>query len=83
MLFIDCYGKDVYIGEELVGYVNKHGVIYINQRKFGNLTDDGRILLEEKYEAGHIEENGDIYLNSKNVGHLTANNDLYFSPKKL
>lgn len=83
MIFIDCYNKNVYIGEELVGYVNKKGVIYINSRRFAELNEDGEIYLEGTYFAGYIDEAGDIYLNEKKVGHLTENNDLYFSKKAL
>ena len=83
MIYIDCFNKNVYIGEEPVGYVNRNGIIYINSRRFAELTKDGEIYLEGTYLAGYIDEAGDIYLNDKKVGHLTENNDLYFSKKAL
>ncbi|MBQ9265541.1 MAG: hypothetical protein IJ186_00510 [Bacilli bacterium] len=83
MIFVDCYNKNVYIGEDLVGYINHKGVIYINGKRFAELTAEGEIYLEGTYLAGYIDEAGDIYLNNKKVGILKANNDLYFSKKAL
>ncbi|MBP5694026.1 MAG: hypothetical protein J6X03_01020 [Bacilli bacterium] len=83
MIFVNCFSKNVYIGDELVGYVNKNGVIYISGKRFAELSEDGEIYLEGTYLAGYIDEIGDIYLNNKKVGHLTANNDLYFSKKAI
>ena len=52
MLFLDCYNKNVYIGDELVGYINHNGVIFISGRKFATLTEDGEIYIE-KFKAGY------------------------------
>ena len=83
MLFLEVYNHNVIIGKEIVGYINKEGIVYISNRRFATLTEDGRFLLEGSYEAGHITDGGDIILNNKNVGHITENNDIYFSPKAL
>ena len=46
MIFVNCFSKNVYIGDELVGYVNKNGVIYISGKRFAELSEDGEIYLE-------------------------------------
>ena len=50
MLVLDSYGKNVYIGEELVGYIDRYGNMFINGKKFAFLTEDGKIMIEENYE---------------------------------
>ena len=47
MLFLECFNKNVYIGDELVGYISKNGTIYINNRKFAVMSDDGKIFIEK------------------------------------
>ena len=42
MLIIDSFGKNVYIDEELVGYIDDN-CIYIKGKKFAEITDDGKI----------------------------------------
>lgn len=83
MLVIECYGKNIYVGTDLVGYIDKFGNIFMNGRRFAKLTDDGKIIIEEVHEAGYIDDIGDIYLNGKNCGHIMESNDLYFSPKLI
>ena len=83
MLFLDVYNKNVYIGTELVGYVNHNGVIFVNGKRILTLKSNGDLYVEN-YFAGYIDDdNGDIYLKDRLVGHLTANNDIYLSPKQL
>ena len=83
MLAIESYGKNIYIGEELVGYIDRYGNMFVNGKKFALLTENGKIMIEEHYEAGRIDDIGDIYFKTKKVGHITANNDIYFSPKVI
>ncbi len=64
MLFIECFNKNVLIGDEIVGYVNRDGVIYISNKRFAILKEDGEIYIE-KFKAGYISDGGDIYLNNK------------------
>lgn len=47
MLFLECYNKNVYIGDELVGYISHNGVIYINSRRFATLTEEGEIYISK------------------------------------
>ena len=83
MLVLECYNKNIYIGDEMVGYIDRYGNMFVNRKKFALLTDDGRILIEERYEGGYIDDSGDVFLRNKLVGHITENNDIYFSPKAL
>jgi hypothetical protein len=52
-------------------------------KKLCVLTEDGKMMIEERFLAGYVDECGDIYFKDKKVGHIMANNDLYFSPKAL
>jgi hypothetical protein len=52
-------------------------------KKLALLTEDGKMLIEERYLAGYVDDCGDIYFKDKKVGHIMANNDIYFSPKAL
>ena len=83
MLFLDVYNKNVYIGTELIGYVNHNGAIFVNGKRILTLKSNGDLYVEN-YFAGYIDDdNGDIYLKDRLVSHLTANNDIYLSPKQL
>ena len=76
MLIIECFNHNVYIDEKLVGYIGKN-VIYINGRKFADITDDGKISFGEKY-LGFVDEDGSIIINNKEVGYIDGDNNFVF-----
>lgn len=82
----ECYGKNVYIDDALVGYVERleggDGCIYISGKRFARLTYEGEILIQGR-EVGYIDEVGDVYLNDSLVGELTPQNDIRFYGSKL
>lgn len=82
MLFIDCYGKNVYIDDEHVGYISPEGDFFANGHKFGCLTENGEIYLQDEY-IGYIEDNGDIFVNGEEGGYVSDQNDLVFKSKAL
>ena len=76
MLIIDSFGKNVIIGDRIVGYIDDN-VIYINRKKFADLTDDGRIIYESK-EIGYVDDDGEIIIRGKEVGYIDADNNFVF-----
>lgn len=76
MLVIDCFSHNVYIDEKLVGYIAEN-LIYINGRKFADLSDDGIISFGEK-QLGFIDDDGSIIINDKEVGYIDGDNNFVF-----
>lgn len=76
MLIIDCFGHNIYIDEELVGYINENELI-VSNKKFADISDDGIISLNNK-EIGFIDDDGSIIINNKEVGYIDADNNFVF-----
>lgn len=86
---LDCtpsYGHDVYIDDQLVGYIERLGdgdaAITISGKNFARLTADG-ILLRNGVKIGEIGDAGEIYFNTRQVGEIDANNDFVFYSDEL
>ena len=83
MLFLDSFGKNVYIDDELAGYISpSSGDMFANGHKFGSLTEYGEIYLNEEY-VGYIEDNGDIYIGDNIGGYVSSTGDLHFDSAML
>lgn len=76
MLFIDCFGHNIYIDKDLVGYIQDNQLI-ISGRKFADITDDGIISFGEK-RLGFIDDDGSIIINDREVGYIDAGNNFVF-----
>ena len=76
MLFIDCFGHNIYVNKQLVGYIGENELI-ISGKKFADLSDDGVISINKK-EAGYIDDDGTIIIRDKEVGYVDGNNDFIF-----
>ena len=76
MLIIDCYGHNIYIDEDLVGYIQTNELI-ISGRKFADITDDGIISFGEK-KLGFIDDDGSIIINNREVGYIDGENNFVF-----
>ena len=76
MLFIDCFGHNIYINKQLVGYIGENELI-ISGKKFADLSDDGVISINKK-EVGYIDDDGTIIIRDKEVGYVDGNNDFIF-----
>lgn len=81
MLFIECFGKNVYIDNELVGYISPDGDMFSNGHKFGSLTSEGDIYIQGEY-IGYIEDNYDIYIKEELAGYVD-NGDIKLSSQSL
>jgi hypothetical protein len=77
MLIIDCFGHNIYIDKELVGYIQENELI-ITGRKFADITDDGIISFGTK-EVGFIDDDGSIIINDREVGYIDADNNFVFN----
>lgn len=86
MNFVYCYGRNVYIDDELVGYITKDqdgaGVIYISGHLFCRVSDDGVFTINGE-KVGYIDDDEDIYLHDKWVGEVTPQYDLKFDGDEL
>ena len=76
MLYIDCFGHNIYVNKQLVGYIGQNELI-ISGRKFADLSDDGIISIN-KNEVGYIDDDGTIIIKDKEVGYVDGNNDFVF-----
>ena len=76
MLFIDCFGHNIYVNKQLVGYIGENELI-ISGKKFADLSDDGVISINKK-EVGYIDDDSTIIIRDKEVGYVDGNNDFIF-----
>lgn len=76
MLVNDCYGHNIYIDNELVGYINRNELI-ISGRKFADITDEGIISFGQK-QLGYVDDDGSIIINDKEVGYIDGDNNFVF-----
>lgn len=76
MLIIDSFGKNIYIEDDLVGYL-KDNLMYIKGNKFADITDDGIISFGPK-KLGYVDDDGSIIINGKEVGYVDQDNNFVF-----
>ena len=76
MLIIDSFGKNIYIEDDLVGYL-KDNLMYIKGNKFADITDDGIISFGPK-KLGYVDDDGSIIINGKEVGYIDQDNNFVF-----
>ena len=76
MLIINCFGHNIYVDDQLIGYINENQLI-ISGKKFADLSDDGIISFNDK-EIGYIDDDGTIIIKDNEVGYIDGNNDFIF-----
>lgn len=76
MLIIDSFGKNIYIDEELVGYIGNN-TLFIKGNKFADITDDGVISFGTK-KIGYVDDDNSIIINNKEVGYVDGDNNFVF-----
>ena len=76
MLIINCFGHNIYIDKDLVGYIQENQLI-ISGRKFADITDDGIISFGEK-ELGYVDDDGSIIINDREAGYIDNDNNFVF-----
>ena len=75
-MIIDSFGKNVFIGDDIVGYIADN-IIYISGKKFAEISDDGIISISNR-EVGYVDDDGSIIINGKEVGYIDADNNFVF-----
>ncbi|NLB48251.1 MAG: hypothetical protein GX813_00110 [Erysipelotrichia bacterium] len=82
MQIVESYGKNVFVGKQMVGYIAREG-IFINRQKFADLTPDGDIIRAD-VKVGYIDEDGYIIIKGKETGYIdNDNNFVFYSIKQL
>lgn len=82
MQIVECYGKNVFVDKQMVGYIAREG-IFINRQKFADLTSNGDIV-RVNVKVGRIDEDGYIIIKGKEVGYIdNENNFVFYSIKEL
>ena len=76
MLIIDSFNKNIYIDDDLVGYIGEN-VLYINGQKFAEITDEGEIYFPPK-KIGYVDDDGSIIINNKEAGYIDGDNNFVF-----
>lgn len=76
MLIIDSFGKNIYINDELVGYIGEN-VLFINGQKFAEISDEGEIYFLPK-KIGYVDDDGSIIINGREVGYIDGDNNFIF-----
>ena len=76
MLIINCFGHNIYIDDQLVGYIQENELI-ISGKKFADISDDGVISFGQK-ELGYVDDDGSIIIKDREVGYIDGNNDFIF-----
>ena len=76
MQIVECFGKNVFVGEQMIGYIDREG-IFINRQKFADITPDGEISYNQQ-KIGYVDEDGYIIVKGKEVGYIDVNNNFVF-----
>ena len=76
MLIVDSFGRNIYIEDELVGYIGRN-VLYIKGKKFAEISDEGEISFPPK-KIGYVDDDGSIIINGKEVGYIDGDNNFVF-----
>ena len=76
MLIIDCFGHNIYVERQLIGYIQENELI-ISGKKIADISDDGVISFNDK-EIGFIDDDGSIIIKEREVGYIDGNNDFVF-----
>ena len=81
-----CYGHDVYIDDNCVGYIERLGdgdaAITISGRRFARLTGDG-VLGRDGKIIGEVDDSGLIFFGERQVGEIDPDNNIVFYGDEL
>ena len=76
MQIVECFGKNVFVGKQMIGYIDREG-IFINRQKFAVVSPDGIISYNDQ-EIGYVDDDGSIIINDREVGYINEKNDFVF-----
>ena len=73
---IDSFNKNIYIEDELVGYIGRN-ILFINGHKFADISDDGVISYGD-VKIGYVDDDNSIIVKDKEVGYIDSDNNFRF-----
>ena len=77
--FAGIFGKNIYLDNKLVGYINSHSEVFIANKKIGEFEVDGTLYkVDSDFEICYIEDNGDIYSNDEEIGYVDEHDNIHF-----
>ena len=76
MQIVESFGKNVFVGKQMIGYIDREG-IFINRQKFADITPDGEISYNGQ-KIGYVDEDGYIIIKGKEVGYVDNEHPRYF-----
>ena len=76
MQIVESFGKNVFVGERMVGYIDREG-IFFNRQKFADITPEGEISFGAK-KLGYVDDDGYIIIKDKEVGYIDNDNNFVF-----
>ena len=75
-LIVDSFGKNIYIEDNLVGYIARNELL-ISGRKFADISDNG-IISYGDVKIGYVDDDGSIMVRDNEVGYIDANGNFIF-----
>lgn len=81
MQIVECFGKNVFVGKQMIGYIDREG-IFINRQKFADITPEG-VISFNKQEIGFVDDDGYIIIKGKEAGYIDTDNNFVFYSLKI
>ena len=76
MQIVESFGKNVFVGERMVGYIDREG-IFINRQELGDNTREGEECLDAN-NNGLDDDDDYIIIKDKEVGYIDNDNNFVF-----
>ena len=81
MQIVECFGKNVFVGKQMIGYIDREG-IFINRQKFADITPEG-VISFNKQEIGFVDDDGYIIIKGKEAEYIDTDNNFVFYSLKM
>ena len=81
MQIVECFGKNVFVGKQMIGYIDREG-IFINRQNFADITPEG-VISYNKQEIGFVDDDGYIIIKGKEAGYIDTDNNFVFYSLKM
>ena len=81
MQIVECFGKNVFVGKQMIGYIDREG-IFINRQKCADITPEG-VISYNKQEIGFVDDDGYIIIKGKEAGYIDTDNNFVFYSLKI
>lgn len=81
MEIVNSFGKNIIVNGQAIGYISRNG-LYVNGRKFADVTEEGEILFGDMKKA-YVNEYGDIICKDVEIGYVDMQNNFVFTKNPL